>query len=173
MEKEKKGIAIRFSKNQILEITKHSDPTKVDRITGQTLQVAKVLLPSSDYRDTHFGVDKNGIDRDARGAYINIPASYLKIDKFNEDRRYCFLNSERAYAVHFNGQKIGEQSGKTVYDKPESVNLSAEALSKAFKHKERQIEATQETSGEAASSTQKSDMKPKKKPKVKQTEQVR
>ena len=130
------GIGI--SKNQIAEVNRHSDPTRLDKLSGEPLYVAKVMLPSSEFRNKSidFGTDQNGIDRNKRGAYINVPASFIRDDrKQPEEKKYFYLNPERTYQVHFFGKAIeGKmlEDGRQVYDKPESVMLNASDLKTAF-----------------------------------------
>lgn len=134
----KNYIGIGISKNQIAEINRHSDPTKLDKLSGEPLYVAKVMLPSAEFRDKsiNFGIDQNGIDRNTRGAYINVPASFIRDDKKNPDqRKYFYLNPDRDYQVHFFSKAIEGQThedGRRVYDKPESVTINAMDLKKAF-----------------------------------------
>lgn len=131
-------IGIGISKNQIAEVNRHSDPTRLDKLSGEPLYVAKVMLPSSEFRNKSidFGTDQNGIDRNTRGAYINVPKSFIRDDKKQpEERKYFYLNPERTYQVHFFGKAIEGQyleDGRQVYDKPESVMLKASELKTAF-----------------------------------------
>jgi len=132
---EKKGIPIRFSKQQILSIKPHSNPSIVDMQTGERAMIAKVILPTSEHRDLTFGIDKNGIDRDTRGAFIYIPASHIKLDKTNsEHMRYFYLNPDRQFTINFNGKDTGaiDEHGNTIYDKPEKLIVSANELRSGF-----------------------------------------
>lgn len=95
-------IGIGISKNQIAEVNRHSDPTRLDKLSGEPLYVAKVMLPSSEFRNKSidFGTDQNGIDRNKRGAYINVPASFIRDDrKQPEERKYFYLNPERTLVL--------------------------------------------------------------------------
>lgn len=138
MNARKNYIGIGISKNQIAEVNRHSDPTKMDKLSGEPLYIAKVMLPSAEFRDksVDFGTDQNGIDRNTRGAYINVPESFIRNDKKNpEQRKYFYLNPDRDYQVHFFAKEIEGQTaenGKRLYDKPESVFIKAKDLKKAF-----------------------------------------
>lgn len=136
MDKKKKTyIPLIFSEKQIIEIKPHSDPNMIDKNTGKVSEVAKILLASVDKRANHkFGIDNTGIDRDTRGAYINIPASFIKKDTSRSGRCYVYLDAEREYIVHFSGQKTGElnQDKNPIYDAPESAKVGAQELRHCF-----------------------------------------
>lgn len=117
-----KYVPISFSRKQIIEVTEHSDPNVLDKTTGERAKIAKIIIVSPAKRkDIEFGQDENGINRDERGGYIQIPESFIKTDAKNQDRCYIYLNADRDYTVHFFSKSIGVENGKTMYDAPEAV----------------------------------------------------
>lgn len=132
--KKKKLFAINFSSKQKGEVTNHR--TVKDK-EENPLKMCKVYIPSKDYRpqDISFGIDSNGIDRDDRTAYINLPNNAVFNDKNREGRMFTYLDEKRDYKIHFVGKPTGEQptlDGKVPFDKPETVTVSAEQLMKLY-----------------------------------------
>ena len=128
----KRLFAINFSTKQKGEISDHRTYKDKD---GNPLKMCKVYIPSKDFRsDISFGIDKNGIDRDERRAYINLPNNAVFEDKVREGRMYTYLDEKRQYKIHFVGRPTGEAplDGKVPFDKPEPVIVSAEELMKLY-----------------------------------------
>lgn len=130
---------IGFSKKQIARIRDHTDPTKIDIITGKQMQIATVRIPSAAYRSLRFGKDSQAIDRDLREASINLVTSYIFENKDKDTKAfknyYAYLDPERDYKVNFKGQIIGkdEKTNKNIFDKPEQITLTGAELSTIFK----------------------------------------
>ena len=134
METERKKLhAINFSIKQKGEVTNHR--TALDRF-GEPLKMCKIYVPSKEYRpsDFQFDIDSQGIDRSMRKAYLNFPNNAVFVDKANQNRLYTYLDEQRTYKIHFNGQPVGEPGidGKIEFDKPEPVEVSAQDLVKIF-----------------------------------------
>jgi hypothetical protein len=121
---EKTYVPISFSRKQIVETSEHSDPNVLDKVTGKRAKIAKIIIVSPEKRkNITFGEDANGINRDERGAYIQIPEGFIKTDSKNEDRCYIYLSTSREYTIHFFSKQIGtdKETGKPLYDSPESI----------------------------------------------------
>lgn len=119
----RKYVPISFSRKQIIEVNEHSDPNVLDKTTGERARIAKIIIVSPNKRKgIEFGADENGINRDERGGYIQVPESFIKTDAKNDDRCYIYLSADRDYTVHFFSKNIGvDDNGKTLYDAPEPV----------------------------------------------------
>lgn len=127
----KRLFVINFSEKQKGEISNHRTYKDKD---GNPLKMCKIYIPSKDFRDVSFGIDKNGIDRDERRAYINLPNNAVFKDKVKEGRMYTYLDEKRQYKIHFVGRPTGEAplDGKVPFDKPEPIIVSAEELMKLY-----------------------------------------
>ncbi len=149
---EKTYVPISFSKKQIIEVSEHSDPNVLDKVTGERAKIAKIIIVSPDKRkNITFGEDVNGINRDERGAYIQIPEGFIKTDTKKEDRCYIYLSADREYTIHFFSKQIGtdKETGKPLYDAPESVKgLSVKDIRGCFglgEYKARKPKTQQQT----------------------------
>ena len=88
----------------------------------------KIYIPSQEYRpkDVDLGVDANGIDRNERKGYINVPDRHIFVDKKREGRLYTYLSDDRNVKINFSGEKTGRiKNGKPQYDSPEPLEMSA------------------------------------------------
>lgn len=131
MEKSKNDVkkyAINFSEKQISKPRKHT-AGKIDITTGKPLMMCKLYIPSKEYRpaDIDLGTDSNGIDRNERKGYINIPYHNVYKDKNKEGRLFVYFDSERPLKINFAGEKTGRTVNyKPEYDSPEPLQLTAE-----------------------------------------------
>ena len=125
-------FAINFSSKQVSKPREHTGG-KIDVTTGKTMLFRKLYIPSKEYRpnDIDLGVDSNGIDRNERKGYINIPDHLIYQDKRKEGRMYTYFNSDREIKINFSGEKTDRMvNGKPEYDSPEPLVMSA----KEFAH---------------------------------------
>ena len=56
-------------------------------------------------KDVDLGVDSNGIDRNERKGYINVPDRHIFVDKKREGRLYTYLSDDRN-VLHVHEQGI-------------------------------------------------------------------
>lgn len=138
--KQEKATYITFSDKAIKEIKEHSDPTRIDSVTNERLQIATIYLPTKEYRNHHFEPDKNGIERDGRKAMINIVNSAIR-DNLDENGKlqghYVYLKPDRRYKVYFESKMQKSEDGTSVYDRPEPVYLTGNELQQIFKDSRR------------------------------------
>lgn len=110
---------------------------------GQPVPMVHVELPSLEKRkkihgeNVHmFGEDKNGIKRDERRAYIQVPAAKIydarqgrKDDKGKSKMKVIYIdNNEARFNVYFHS----EMTGNGRWDKPEKANINLKELQKLF-----------------------------------------
>lgn len=110
---------------------------------GNPVPMVHVELPSFEKRkkihgeNVHmFGEDKNGINRDERRAYIQVPAAKVydarqgrKDDKGKSKMKVIYIdNNEARFNVYFHSEMIG--NGR--WDKPEKANIDLKELQKLF-----------------------------------------
>lgn len=125
MEENKEKLAIVFSKNQCNKYPmRHRTYLGKD---GKPLKMAIVNLPSSLYRPEglDFG-EYNGINRNERLAYLNVPWDAVKTDANNESRKYLYLNREE-YNIQFKGNISNGN-----IEKIEPVRVTAKELENIF-----------------------------------------
>lgn len=99
---------------------------------GTPIQMVHVLLPSANKRELQFEPDKNGIDRNLREAYIQIPLDAIK-DTKEKRRKVLYLNNPKTYfTVYFKGERIrqGERAGQ--FDSPEKIRVSVDEMQKIY-----------------------------------------
>lgn len=137
MEKEKsKRVYITFTEDMLLSKREHSDPNKIDFKTKETLKICSILVPHKEVKECNFGLDANGIDRDARSAKINIPEPYIFANKTKDGQLinyFSYLDPDREYRVNFVGHVCEQVEGKVVFDKPEPVLLKGSELAEIYK----------------------------------------
>ena len=110
---------------------------------GKPVPMVHVELPSFEKRkkihgdNVHkFGEDKNGINRDERRAYIQVPAAKVydarqgrKDDKGKSKMKVIYIdNNEARFNVYFHS----EMTGNGRWDKPEKANIDLKELQKLF-----------------------------------------
>ncbi len=125
MEENKEKLAIVFSKNQCNKYPmRHRTYLGKD---GKPLKMAIVNLPSALYRPDglDFG-EYNGINRNERLAYLNVPWDAVKTDANNESRKYLYLNREE-YNIQFKGNISNGN-----IEKIEPVRVTAKELENIF-----------------------------------------
>ena len=99
---------------------------------GTPIQMVHVLLPSADKREFQFEPDKNGIDRNLREAYIQVPLDAIK-DTKEKRRKVLYLNNPKAYfTVYFKGERInsGERAGQ--FDAPEKYRVTVKQMQEIY-----------------------------------------
>lgn len=119
---------------------------------GQPVPMVHVELPSEEKRKkihgdkAHvFGVDKGGIDRDQRRAYIQVPAAKVydvskgaKDNKGRSKMKVIYIEDKDArFNVYFHGQKTPD--GR--FDKPEKANIGVKELQHLFPATREQVKA--------------------------------
>ena len=132
-------FAINFSSKQVSKPREHTGG-KIDVTTGKTMLFRKLYIPSKEYRpnDIDLGVYSNGIDRNERKGYINIPDHLIYQDKRKEGRMYTYFNSDRQIKINFSGEKTGRVvNGKHEYDSPEPLVMSAKEFAHLYDGKAR------------------------------------
>lgn len=78
-----------------------------------------------------FGIDSNGIDLDAREAYIQVPADCIT-EAYNKDlnmRQWYFNNPEAQWNVYFKAQRNPQTRS---WDKPEVKKIGIQELMRLF-----------------------------------------
>ena len=166
MENEKKKLMpINFSAKQKNEVSDHRTAKDKD---GNPLKMCKIYLPSKDFRpaDIDFGIDSQGIDRNERKGYINMPENAVFTDKRNPERMYTYLDPKRTYKIHFNGKPVGEPTleGNLTFDKPKIVEAKAEDIVKIFSGRKERTKKQENTKQAGNPSKEKTTpSKPKKK----------
>lgn len=124
---ENQKLAIIFTKDQCSKFpSAHRTYKGKD---GKPLKMSVVYLPSEIYRPEgiDFGIDSNGIDRNDRFAFINVPWDAIKKDRNDEQRRFLYLNRDN-YNIQFRGRLL--ENGQM--EKVEPVNVSAKELENIF-----------------------------------------
>lgn len=124
--------------------------TKLKTKDGNPLQMARVYLPNLSKRQKihgenalSFGVDKSGIDRDARNAYIQVPVCELKeLSNVAKDSKgksklkvLYFNNTKARFNVYFEAMKyeVDRTNPKwNQFDAPERANISVQELQCCF-----------------------------------------
>lgn len=106
--------------------------SKAKNKDGTPVQMVHVLLPSADNRQKQFGIDKNGIDRDLREAYIQVPLESIK-DTKEKRRKVLYLNKpDSMFTVYFKGQRIMEGPRTGLFDNPEKVRISVKEMQEIY-----------------------------------------
>lgn len=133
-------FAINFSSKQVSKPREHTGG-KIDVTTGKTMLFRKLYIPSKEYRpdDIDLGIDSNGIDRNERKGYINIPDHLIYQDKRKDGRMYTYFNSDRQVKINFSGEKTGRMiNGKPEYDSPEPLVMNAKEFAHIYDGKPRE-----------------------------------
>lgn len=91
-----KRYPLNISEKQVSKPREHTGG-KTDIKTGKPMMMRKIYIPSQEYRpkDVDLGVDANGIDRNERKGYINVPDRHIFVDKKREGRLYTYLSDDR------------------------------------------------------------------------------
>ena len=113
-----KRYPLNISEKQVSKPREHTGG-KIDIKTGKPMMMRKIYIPSQEYRpkDVDLGVDANGIDRNERKGYINVPDRHIFVDKKREGRLYTYLSDDRNVKINFSGEKTGRiKNGKPQYD---------------------------------------------------------
>lgn len=134
-----KRFGLNFSEKQVSKPREHTGG-KIDTVTGKPLLMRKLYIPSKDYRpkDVDLGIDSNGIDRNERKGYINIPAHNIYKDKNKQGRLFTYLSEDRTVKVNFSGEQTGRfVNGKPEYDSPEILEMSAKDFAHMYDGVER------------------------------------
>ena len=78
------------------------------------MMMRKIYIPSQEYRpkDVDLGVDSNGIDRNERKGYINVPDRHIFVDKKREGRLYTYLSDDRKVKINFSFVNITKKCVK-------------------------------------------------------------
>lgn len=121
-----KRYGLNFSEKQLSKPQPHS--RLLDNQTGKPIMMCKLYIPGKDYRpkDVDLGIDSNGIDRNERKGYINIPEKYTYKDMKKPGRMFAYFDDDRVIRIHFNGEKTGKMINfKPEYDKVEPLDISA------------------------------------------------
>ena len=106
--------------------------SKAKNKDGTPVQMVHVLLPSSGNRELQFGIDKNGIDRDLREAYIQVPLDSIK-DTKEKRRKVLYLSKpDSTFTVYFKGQRIMEGPRTGLFDNPEKVKVNVKDMQKIY-----------------------------------------
>lgn len=86
-----KRYPLNISEKQVSKPREHTGG-KIDIKTGKPMMMRKIYIPSQEYRpkDVDLGVDANGIDRNERKGYINVPDRHIFVDKKREGRLYTY-----------------------------------------------------------------------------------
>lgn len=122
-----KRYPLNISEKQVSKPREHTGG-KTDIKTGKPMMMRKIYIPSQEYRpkDVDLRVDSNGIDRNERKGYINVPDRHIFVDKKREGRLYTYLSDDRKVKINFSGEKTGRiKNGKPQYDSPEPLEMSA------------------------------------------------
>lgn len=133
--------------------------TSITDKNGEKIRMVHIMLPNLAKRmKVHgkdaiaFGKDSNGIDRDARSAYIQIPLVELKeYKKFNQGKEeksnlkvWYFNNPNMRVNVYFESQKYDVERGHSnwnKFDKPERVQIGVRELMCIFPTTREQLRA--------------------------------
>ena len=111
-----KRYPLNISEKQVSKPREHTGG-KTDIKTGKPMMMRKIYIPSQEYRpkDVDLGVDSNGIDRNERKGYINVPDRHIFVDKKREGRLYTYLSDDRKVFVHlYDGIAREKNKDKTV-----------------------------------------------------------
>lgn len=152
----KKGRLVRYEFNHTKQI---------DKETGRPTRMYQLRIPASSDRKYQFGVDSNGIDRDSREAYIQVPKNALVAIKKHEGKpckgKYIlFLDSQPTFTVYFKSKCIGREKGVNQFDKVDKAVIDSKTLMQIFpvkleKSKVRTVVVKQESvNGEERVSTE-------------------
>lgn len=117
--------------------------TKAKLPNGEPVPMVHVELPSFEKRQkihgenvTMFGPDRNGINRDERRAYIQVPAAKVydtkqgrKDSKGRSKMKVIYIDNNAArFNVYFHGEMIAD--GR--FDRPETANVDLKELQRLF-----------------------------------------
>lgn len=109
---------ITITPKQIRSVLPHTDQSKIDRSTGKRLMIARVRVPSANFRSHRFGTDKNGIDLDDRAGFLNIPSSMLGLNLTYKDGNKLKSRHEQYNVMLGEDRKlIDRKTGADVSDK--------------------------------------------------------
>ena len=117
--------------------------TKAKLPNGEPVPMVHVELPSLEKRKkihgdnlTMFGPDRNGINRDERRAYIQVPAAKVydtkqarKDSKGRSKMKVIYIDNN---AARFNVYFHGEMTANGKFDRPENANVDLKELQRLF-----------------------------------------
>ena len=104
------------------------------------LKMYRIFLPSANHRELQFQPDENGIDRNSRKAYIQVPRDAVYNTKFRR-RKVMFMNYPTStWTVYFESERLRDSNnrpiftpdGKHQFDKPKPIKIGVKEMMKVF-----------------------------------------
>lgn len=121
----------KINKDGKREFIPHLHSTKGDRYTRIYLPTVKNRTKVHGDQAFKFGYDSNGIDLDARKAYIQVPADCITA-AYNKDldmKQWYFNNPNAEWNVYF---KAGRDPKTRTWDKPDKVKIGIQEIMHIF-----------------------------------------
>lgn len=105
-----------------------------DSKTGEPIKMVRVLLPSASHRELQFEHDSNGIDRNSRKAYIQVPLDAIKDTKIMRLKVLYLTCPKSTFTVYFEAEKNRDRSSEKFgsFDKPEKIVLNIKDVQKIW-----------------------------------------